>query len=196
MTNVADFWGAAHTTANTCYTTASTGEETCNGNGDSNILSADGGTTNSELFRFWQHLTNAGLLEGSFTGVAGSGGVLHSVPGQNIPSSRVNGAGFNMYYSSTISSHTNHYDMDAGSNFWYGGEIADNVTFSPVFTAEEAWNIDKKVDDGRPAFSDTRGHKPTFASVPNCTTSATGSAAEYKLTQSGSACSLIFITGY
>jgi prepilin-type N-terminal cleavage/methylation domain-containing protein len=37
MSNATDFWGAAHTTASTCYTTASTGEETCNGDGNGSI---------------------------------------------------------------------------------------------------------------------------------------------------------------
>jgi prepilin-type N-terminal cleavage/methylation domain-containing protein len=37
MNNATDFWGAAHTTEATCVTTVSTGEETCNGDGNGKI---------------------------------------------------------------------------------------------------------------------------------------------------------------
>jgi hypothetical protein len=74
MSNATDFWGTAHTTEATCKTTASTGTETCNGDGDGRLESNLTGT--DENFRFWQHLANAGLIEGSYTGAQGSAGVF------------------------------------------------------------------------------------------------------------------------
>jgi prepilin-type N-terminal cleavage/methylation domain-containing protein len=87
ITNATLIWGAAHGTPATCRTTASTGAATCDGNGDGNINTIDSGTTYSERHRYWQQLSAAGLIEGSYTGVGGSVGVAQVVPGTNAPRS-------------------------------------------------------------------------------------------------------------
>jgi hypothetical protein len=46
-----------------------------------------GSSYEQEPYRLWQHLANAGMFTGMYTGVNGSGGVLHGVPGVNIPES-------------------------------------------------------------------------------------------------------------
>jgi prepilin-type N-terminal cleavage/methylation domain-containing protein len=49
MNNATSFWGAAHATPATCITTASTGTQTCNGNGDG-YMGLYTGTTQYEGF--------------------------------------------------------------------------------------------------------------------------------------------------
>ena len=71
MTNAVSYWGAADgSTGNTaaCATTASTGSAlTCNGDGNGSISPT--AASSNEPFRFWQHLANAGLIEGSYDGI-------------------------------------------------------------------------------------------------------------------------------
>jgi prepilin-type N-terminal cleavage/methylation domain-containing protein len=75
MTNATQFWGVLAGTGSdtTCQNTASTSKATCNGDGDGSLLSTIGGTAYSsyENFRYWQHLANAGLIEGLYTGLGG-----------------------------------------------------------------------------------------------------------------------------
>ena len=63
MPNAIDFWTAAHATPATCIDTPSTDKKTCNGDNNGKIDLSAG---SNEPFRFWQHLTNAGLIEGSY----------------------------------------------------------------------------------------------------------------------------------
>ncbi|MFZ4541492.1 MAG: type II secretion system protein [Rickettsiales bacterium] len=65
MNSATTFWGTAAVGA-ACATTIGSGTQTCNGNGDGWL---DNGYVNSnENFRYWQHLANAGLIEGAYTG--------------------------------------------------------------------------------------------------------------------------------
>ncbi len=75
----------------------------------------------------------------------------------------------------------------------FGSAAGDGTTFHPGLTATEAYNIDSKLDDGLPASGKVMTYVP--AAQPNCATSATPSAANYNVSGSGIACSLIFITG-
>jgi len=55
---------------------------------------------------------------------------------------------------------------------------------------EEQWNIDTKMDDGRPGIGNVRAWQ---SSINNgCTTSDTADVAEYALSATGIRCSLIF----
>jgi hypothetical protein len=80
MRNAVTFWGAqAGSTEDgrdsSCYavTVAASGTETCNGDGNNQIAGYVGsGSTNIkyETFRAWQHLANAGLIEGQYSGIS------------------------------------------------------------------------------------------------------------------------------
>lgn len=191
MNNATDFWGAAHTTASTCLTTASTGEETCNGDANGIISTSTG---SNEYFRAWQHLANAGLLEGSFPGVQGSEGAAHAVPGTNVPESRISGAGYSFFNVGSRSSDSTYYDGEYGNAIFFGKDANSNAaTTGEAITTEEAWNADKKTDDGRPGYGSVRTFKTNHSA--NCATGDTATA-EYKLTQSSNSCALIFITGF
>lgn len=201
LKNAVKFWGAAAGgTADgydaTCgaldHTSPSTGTETCNGNGNNWPQDSNVSTERYERFRAWQHLANAELISGSYTGVHGASGVYNHVPGENSPASKLSGATWAFNSNSTpITSSTNHYD--ATSNFKM--ELRNNdATGYQTITTKEAWNIDKKTDDGKPGQGKVGTYNTTLQ--PNCATTAVNATAEYNLTDDSPACSLIFfVTG-
>lgn len=68
-----------------CGNFASTTTATCDGNADGVVLSWV--VTFGEMFRFWQHLANAGLIEGQYTGAPNATTPLYTV-GRNVPASK------------------------------------------------------------------------------------------------------------
>jgi prepilin-type N-terminal cleavage/methylation domain-containing protein len=154
MTNATSFWltdpdGCPSHTVRTPRTT------TCNGNGDGII----GDVAFHEYFRAWQHLANAGLIEGSYTGVSGPSGGRHAIIGQNVPRARLSNTGFSFYYEIVVSNHGARFVASSGQVLEFGreGGAADpaacapgNETCDGGIKPEEAWNIDSKTDDGLP----------------------------------------------
>ncbi len=92
MANATDFWDYPASTPANCPVTAGTGTETCNGNGVIDIPAA--ASEYGEVFTFWQHLTNAGLLEGNYTGISGTGSSEDGELRENIPASKLSNAGW------------------------------------------------------------------------------------------------------
>lgn len=161
MVNATSFWGRADdgTFSGDCTDPANdvgTGTQTCNGNGD--------GWTRSgvERFRFWQHLANAGLISGSYNGIAGAGGLYHHVPGDNAPYAKLSGASWstNAYVEGNVNG-----SSTPGSG-WFAGNYGNWLLIgapsstsnpnNPVVTPEEVWNIDMKADDGKPGLGRVR----------------------------------------
>lgn len=194
MSNATRFWGvqAGATTDGrdaTCaaltHTTPSTDSRTCNGDGNGRI---DGvpSTNVYERYRVWQHLANAGLIEGQYTGVPGSGGIYNTIAGQNTPTSKTDGASWSHIYTGTITS--------AGGGLFVGnyGNVAeirkDGATALSFLKPEEAWNIDTKMDDGLPAQGTVLPYDQTYQT--NCTNGSV-----YTLSYSSAACSLLFKIG-
>jgi hypothetical protein len=96
MTYATDFWGSlgGGGVGAACHGVEATSTETCNGDGNSLMYELDtstGGGVNErgERFRFWQHLANAGMIEGSYTGRTDSTSNSY-VPtrDKNVPASR------------------------------------------------------------------------------------------------------------
>lgn len=149
-----DFWGEADADQATCETTPSTGTETCNGNGDGQVLGV--APNHSEPYRVWQHLANASLIEGQYTGADAtlSGGASAYVAGINMPASKIpNGFWLITWQSSSSGSLT---------NFAYSAGHMLRIT-GGVMTPEECWNVDTKLDDGKPATGKVRGFKGSAA---------------------------------
>ncbi len=90
------------------------------------------------------------------------------------------------------------YDASAGHHFNFGKP--NSVSFNPeagIIKPEEAWNIDTKIDDGRPAYGKImvfkQGATAWAAEAANCTDSATSSDAEYNFSSTDNECPLVFI---
>lgn len=195
ITNAIDFWGVAGGTTGinaSCWNIVSTDAKTCNGDGDGYI---NNNTGNGELFRFWQHLANAGLIEGSYTGKSADGNRTHLAADKtNVPIPKSGGLWY-INGQAPFSANALYYDGAYGNALSIGNSISVGVIPSaPTMKPEEAWNIDTKLDDGKPALGKIR----PFINSTNCTDNATTTVttASYTLTNSSKDCGLIFMTGY
>lgn len=153
MTNATNFWGSAGgsgTLGDGCEASAGTGTETCNGGGDGQLLLTPSAGEYAEIFTFWQHLANARLLEGSYTGIAGAADGREAFIGENVPQSKLGNAGWSARTMNDYAGDGAVFAYDYGNSFIFGGQRAGDSTFDPVFKPEELWNIDTKIDDGRP----------------------------------------------
>jgi len=191
LRNAGRFWGYINTagTNGNCSdpaTNTGTGTQTCDGNGNGDLEPAH------EIFRFWQHLANAGLISGEFTGVTGGGTTLHALIGVNMPTSKLGNAGWGVRTLGNSPGFEGFFFRgDYGTPFFIGGEWLNALNEAPVLTPEEAWSIDTKIDDG----------KPTKGSVFSTqTTSCTDAAnkddivdTEYLLSDTSKRCSLYFM---
>lgn len=197
MPNAVSFWGSAaggsgdnYTT--TCYASgAITSPATCNGNGDGQINST--GTYANESLRVWQHLADASLIQGAFSGVTG---IVHTI-GTNAPASRVAGGGFGMTYVGTISGGANasYFDGAYGHVIYFGANKTSNFPIAAVLTGAEAQTVDTKYDDGQPALGTVRTWKNGANSL-TCATTTSSTTALYDKSTSDKNCSLIMITGF
>lgn len=195
MPNATQFWGAAHATLATCVVTVGTGTQTCNGNGDGriNIGAAPVANNSYEDFRSWQQLANAGLVEGSYTGVQASAAIFHSVIGSNVPGSKISNAGWFLHYIGSQVSGGGFFPGNYETGLYFGTSTAASFPYGPVFKPEEAWNIDTKLDDGKPAQGAVRMFETIVAA--NCVTSDNPSTADYIFTQTARTCPMIFMSG-
>lgn len=151
ITNATSFW-----TAGTCPGTSAspaTGPATCNGDGNGQIQRTPTGGASNEVYRFWQHLANAGLVEGTFSGVANS--TTYNDPesrvGWNVPASKWSKAGWTpLFVGAQDITNTVWFEGAYGHIFYFGASNAGDYTGEPVLKPEEAWNVDTKLDDGKP----------------------------------------------
>lgn len=160
-------------------------EATCNGNG-SNAVDWP------ETFRLWQHLSNAKLVDGKFTGVSGSSGAgTHAgAPGENSPTGPFENSGFFITSSPTMVGQANYYDQLAGNQVNFGTAVTNDWTWGPVLTPKEQYGLDQKIDDGKPSTGALRSLKSPRN--PNCTTSDVDASADYSLSQSGRNCTVFW----
>ncbi|PZP86220.1 MAG: hypothetical protein DI582_03665 [Azospirillum brasilense] len=174
MTNAYSFWQGKDTcTANSVASPSN--NNGCNGNGDGTI-----DVTTGESFKVWMHLKQAGLVEGGYTGYypANWGGQTYFhcfYIGTNIPGARGSSTSFFHLYS-----------MPLVARGWFTGDVngyRNRIMYSDYartpLTSAEAWNIDTKLDDGRPGLGAvTANQSGANCSVGGSTTTAT---AEYNL---------------
>ncbi len=196
MTNATAFWGFAGGSTGldtACYaSTTGTGTQTCNGDGDGR-LDSTAASEYTEQYMYWQHMNNAGLLEGSYTGISGSGGNNHSELGVNVPASKLSNAGWTIDYDGSAGG-LELYDLDYENVFKFGAARSTNSTVLAVMTPEEAWGVDKKIDDGLPA----RGKVIARFWNDACAAADDGSSANddynasYRLSDSSIQCALMF----
>lgn len=202
MPNAVRFWGAqAGTTADgvdaTCAAlsqdadAAATGTETCNGDGNNQVY----GVSWHETWRAWQHLANAGLIDGQYTGVtADDSYVTIGEAGVNMPASRMEGAGFVInYLAPRPLPDGGYFSSRYGNILRFGG--GESVDQDPGFiTAQDALNVDLKMDDGRPGTGSVLAYRNLYR--PNCTSTDDADTAEYLVQQNLKQCNLFFITGF
>lgn len=187
MTNATKFWGAAHATAATCKTTNSGGQATCDGDG--NGLITDWAPASNELYRTWQHLANAGLIEGTYSGIQEGSTVYSNRVGVNVPRARASNVGFGVQYNGNYGGDAYAFAVDYGHDLFVGAQVDDWWTLGRAFKPEEVWNVDTKMDDGKPG----QGRIITMY-WDECTnaTSQTNITADYALNNPNKDCAIYF----
>lgn len=196
LKNATAFWGEADTDPTTCIDTVGVGSQTCNGDGSGII---DWGY---EMMRFWQHLANAELISGIYTGVGNSATHDGCTIGTNCPETPFSGVTAQMRHQATVlDSEDQRYGGSYKHFYYYGGapETWDNPHIA-FLTPAEMWNIDKKIDDGKPGLGKVLSYKNGAtswgASSANCATTTDSSTAEYNLTSEDVECAVILKTGF
>ncbi len=145
MGNATSFWGKDATYCNGDTGTANAATGTCNGNSNSamNYTNTAGPITQEHL-QAWRQLALSGLIEGTYTGIKAT---IFADMGINAPASKFPRGVWTMYSFSSTGT-TSNYQYDWGNQLQIyelnsGGSAG-------IFKPEEAWNIDKKLDDGKP----------------------------------------------
>lgn len=221
LSNATDIWGYA-TGASAPITPAkddacaklltySTTKATCNGNGNDIIYDRTGtGYYGHEMYRAWQHLSNAGMIEGSYSGVidCASSTAVCDTPGINSPLSSFPDATwhiafpggeppgsfwFDLLWTNRIDKHILYFGGTIVANY----KTAASNPFQAVLTPQEAWSIDDKFDDGFPGRGKIRVISPDpgnpFTSTAQlCATTADPTTAKYNLTKTSLECSIYF----
>lgn len=190
ITSATLLWGKDNAACTGHSGTAAT-PGTCNGDGDL-VMEQGAANGTSENFQFWKQLSLAGLIEGTYSGLSGPGSGHDAVLGTNTPRSRINTAGW-----STRGDYGNNFAGDAWSFAGNYGNIdnfgSDNGVYGmegAVLEPEEAWNIDTKLDDGKPGMGMVYGQNWGACSTA---TSATDRSKDYKLDTTSAVCSLWFL---
>ena len=192
LLDATNYWGDDNTNcADAAVTNTTPG--TCNGDGNGQIVTATGAVPANvnEPFRAWQHLQLAKFIDGNYTGItAGTiGGTdLTASLGVNAPKSRISNAGWTLFHYSAVDA-ANKYSLDIGNLLMFGAVNGNKLTRAAAITPNEAWQVDKKIDDALPAFGRVVTLKPVYLS--NCATTAVDATAQYKLTDTSKACSLM-----
>lgn len=142
------------------------------GNG---LLTSD--ESNDENMKFWRHLSQASLIDGSFNGV-------NVKYGEGAPLTSLNKVG--VYVASGINLFPQRNVFILGLD-----EVDSNLYhLKPV----NAWQIDNKMDDGFPTNGLVRTPNAGFS--PYCYQSSGGSSDEYNLTYDIGLCALFIRTSF
>lgn len=192
MNNATRFWNRQINDAS-CATNsgaAVTPPGTCDGNGDGRLSALP---TSNELFQFWRQLAHAGVIEGSYSGLQQGTTNFSAVGGVNTPAGRISSSGWYAGASFSFSGHGYWFDGDYNRYLIFGLNVVDTHQGYAI-TPEETWNIDTKIDDGRPGIG-----KVTTANWNVCTTAATSAdsaTAQYDFTIKSLSCSPTFLNAF
>ncbi|PZP85192.1 MAG: hypothetical protein DI582_06735 [Azospirillum brasilense] len=195
ITNATQFWGAADGgdgIGSDCRGAETLDQRTCNGNGDGLI----GAHPDLEYARLWQHLSNAGIIEGRYIGTGASyvTSCTVSSPGCLYPGSKLGGNSLWMIsrveptYGYTYSYYDNKNAL----------LLTSSVT-SPILGGtlkpEDAYNIDMKMDDGKPGTGTIMNSRTgqCDTSPINSTSDAARQSANYALTNQSLTCVMHFM---
>lgn len=202
MANATRFWLQSSTASNCANTTsaATAATGTCDGNGNGTIQAAVATAgASGELHQFWRQLALAGLVEGTYTGVQDTNTTINSVLiGTNAPASKSGSRMGWMAYAGQPDTTTSYTLPSYGNYLMIGAQSAGTVPlWTGALTPEEAWNIDTKLDDGKPATGKTIARGFDACGQPDTgAATTTNLAASYAVSNSARICSLYFINQF
>jgi prepilin-type N-terminal cleavage/methylation domain-containing protein len=167
---------------------AAGGSDLCSGDGNFKIKdgASDALTGTSETFLAWKHMQKAGVIPGSFTGLAGagsncSGSDTCATVGENVPKSQW---GTNVGY--YLISGTREVGL------FLGGQDSNTWNDKGSLKPEDAQSIDAKIDDGDPIAGSFRASFITGATLLTAAT-CLDTATTYNLDNTATDCGAIFI---
>lgn len=154
LRNATAFWGKDNTNCAGDTGTAAT-PGTCNGDGNG-VVGIYGAS--AEYTRYWQHLALAGLIEGTYTGICTTvdWGICAPGPaGSVVPASKFNNGAFFIFQLSLDNSVNGEFAYsDAPLPFEpmliFSSPSATTFFGPRILKPDEAWNLDTKMDDGKP----------------------------------------------
>ena len=199
MAGATRFWtrqvNAAHCVTNSAAAVGTPG--TCDGNGNGIINISSVVSQSAEGYQFWRQLALAGLIEGSYTGLGTATHGFDATPGSNIPTSKISNAGWVLSSSAGGLGNTDIYEMDYGNLFSFGTKVSTSVYMRGMaLRPEELWNIDTKLDDGRPAYGNVIAmFWGNAANTTRCTINAVDENdlnSDYNLVNPNISCGAIF----
>jgi len=198
--NATDFWGLSPN----AYTPSPGGiapsgnTGTGNGNGDGQIFNYEvyadnnGGVAYEAVF-FWQHLSLAGLIEGSYSGIKDTT-FFGLVAGVNAPQTISNGG---VSYITSPQAGVTGWNYDSPSlccsAFGIGTSDSGGLFGSPLLSASEALSIDTKYDDGMPGTGQIIENSWNGWGNPNCTTGTAWNTKQYDTSDNSVQCAPKFI---
>jgi len=187
LLNATSYWGVA---SGGCPNGAGTGTQTCNGDGDKLITNTSSYVY--ESVRGWQHLINAGLIEGNYTGVQNVSAPFLTL-GVNTPKSVLP----NVAYSLNSVGGVGNAFCGVGGSCWgtwswsaasvFVGSISGVAATGAALSPPDLYNLDMKLDDGKPDFGKFQTRMNT-----NCVLSTT-SPTEYAVSLTDKNCSINYI---
>jgi prepilin-type N-terminal cleavage/methylation domain-containing protein len=197
MTDAQTFWGTdpggCPPAANIVIKTA-----TCNGNNDGRINLLSDASQAYEQFRAWQHLANAGMLDGTYSGVLAPASEGLMVPDINCPMGiraacygigSVPAAADVLFPAEFFQTQPSHF-LELG----YGRGNAATI-HKLLMSPEEALSLDNKMDDGYPGQGLVQVRRHSSAYTPNCATTDDASTAVYNTASGAALCGLFYFWG-
>ena len=160
--------GDMSTAANVWTGASCTAGPTCNGDGDG-IIEAIHGSSFDETLRAWLHLRLAGIYENNIVTIPATYAGVITV-GDMTPKSKIDGAGFYMAGGGDIGGDAGGTIIpspwtDLRTNAVFLGKKSSSATSNGLtigaLTGKDAFNIDRKIDDGA---LDTSGNSVGFNS--------------------------------
>ncbi len=199
MNNATRFWGRlngnADCVSNSTPAAAVAAPGACDGNGDGAIFASVAANQSGEGFQFFRHLALAGLIEGSYTGIAGAAGYRQLVAGTNAPRGKLSNSAWWLGVLGISDGTSFAWAGDYGNPMSYGGVEPTDINETAIFKPEEAWNIDAKIDDGKPALGKVRDYRVSNGCHTQ-STQALAASTEYALNTTTEQCTLVFISGF
>lgn len=172
------FWGRLTTNPDCVTNSGAAGPNAngaCDGNGNGSVIGSGAANASGESYQFWRQLALAGLIEGSYTGLAGAADEYDANHGTQVPASRISNGGWVAWTKSVQAAGGNLFVMDYGNVFSFGRRMSATVWTRGIglLRAEETWNLDVKMDDGRPAYGTIIAHQwGNLPSADACTINA------------------------
>jgi prepilin-type N-terminal cleavage/methylation domain-containing protein len=199
MTNATSVWGTAGGNGtgldNNCYNAPTTTTATCNGNGDGKV-------TVQEHYMAWKQMANAGLVEGSFTGTPNGNDITYTgyYTTANTPAG-INNTFWGFVNLGSQLGNGSFYDGTYDNVLQLGGYYAPTTSNGTAkIIPEDMWNIDMKMDDGKPASGKVRARvwgalasgPPGVLCAPSSATNTTLNA-DYDLVSTSAYCVGLFL---